>query len=244
MNRKVRLIVGALVLALVVPSGATNASSICGGGWVGGGVGNSAGECATVAAGRGNSAQGEYSSIAGGNGNTAEGDNSTIGGGRGNIINGDDGTIGGGRGNGISGEYGSIGGGNGNQVSGANATIPGGIGNLAWGENTFAAGTGAQAWYAGSFVWADRTKDSTGNYPSFSSTRANQFAVRATGGVIFVLAVDGKGKPTKWCEASAGDFRCTTDGVTTSFSQLVAQNTVLRQKLDALEERVAKLEQK
>lgn len=254
-----RFVTLALVLALVVPSGATNASSLCGGGFVGGGIGNSAGECAVVTGGRGNTAAADYSTISGGNGNSAEGDSSTIGGGRGNsakanftTIAGGNGnvalgfgaTVAGGRGNSNSAEYGSIGGGNGNQVSGANATVPGGRGNLALGENSFAAGIGAVAQHDGSFVWADGTRDATGNYPSFASTSFNQFSVRATGGVKFVLAVDGKGNATKWCEATiSGDFRCKANGVITSFSQLTTQNAALQQQMAKLEERIAKLEQ-
>jgi hypothetical protein len=57
------------------------------------------------------------------------------------------------------------------------ATIPGGAGNTAAGNFSFAAGEGANALHDGAFVWAD----SQG--PDFSSTAANQFLIRASGGV-------------------------------------------------------------
>lgn len=89
-------------------------------------------------------------------------------------------------------DYSSIGGGFLNAV-GTNAwfaTIPGGYGNVARSPNSFAAGTYAHAIHPGAFVWGD------GNFVPFSSTAANQFSVRAGGGVRLVtegagLSVDG-----------------------------------------------------
>jgi hypothetical protein len=57
------------------------------------------------------------------------------------------------------------------------ATIPGGVGNTAAGNFSFAAGESANALHDGAFVWAD----SQGS--AFSSTAANQFLIRASGGV-------------------------------------------------------------
>ncbi|HEY4721015.1 MAG TPA: tail fiber domain-containing protein, partial [Anaerolineae bacterium] len=90
-------------------------------------------------------------------------------------------TIGGG--GSVSGEnhvqnyYSTVGGGANNTASGFGATVPGGLNNIAQGDNSFAAGDQAQANHHGTFVWAD----STG--ATFTSTVANQFLVRAGGGV-------------------------------------------------------------
>jgi hypothetical protein len=69
-----------------------------------------------------------------------------------------------------------------NTASGDYATVPGGVNNLASGDYSFAAGNGAQAVNDGAFVWADDSG------ASFASTADNQFAVRASGGVL--LAAD------------------------------------------------------
>ena len=90
--------------------------------------------------------------------------------------------MGGGYINDASGSYATVGGGLRNTASGVFATVPGGSQNTASGVSSFAAGTGAQAVYGGSFVWADD------NGGTFASTAANQFAVRASGGVL--LAAD------------------------------------------------------
>jgi hypothetical protein len=85
-----------------------------------------------------------------------------------------------------------IGGGLGNVVgsNAAYAAIPGGFGNVASGEFSLAAGNQARANHAGAFVWADAQGQ------PFASTAANQFSVRAAGGVRLVtggagLSVDG-----------------------------------------------------
>jgi len=96
-------------------------------------------------------------------------------------------TIGGGQANTIYGTvdaelfnnpiYATISGGYGNTVYGNSATIPGGYSNTAYGDFSFAAGAGAAAG-PGSFVWADPTGGTFGN------TAANQFCIRAGGGVL------------------------------------------------------------
>src|SRR5690606_7175616 len=60
--------------------------------------------------------------------------------------------------------------------------VLGGSNNRALSPNSLAAGRNAQAQNIGSFVWAD-SRDGT-----FSSTAANEFSVRATGGVRLVSA--------------------------------------------------------
>lgn len=105
---------------------------------------------------------------------------SFIGGGYGNnIIIAGGSTIGGGYQNAIpaGGFGGVIGGGQLNLLSPGNyGTIPGGFSNEAAGY-AFAAGRRAKAVYQGDFVWADSTDE------DFQATGANQFLVRASGGV-------------------------------------------------------------
>jgi hypothetical protein len=125
---------------------------------------------------------------------------STIGGGEGNLIadNASDSTIGGGNSNSAGGPSETVGGGDFNAADGYAATIPGGAGNTADGDYSFAAGYNAEAADAGSFVWADSI-----GY-SFSSAAANEFAVRATGGVRFVSGVDTNGNPKAGVSLAAG----------------------------------------
>jgi hypothetical protein len=106
-------------------------------------------------------------------------DHSTIAGGNNNGIDNsaNDSFIGGGTNNQIGAPFGTVGGGLNNSVTGMGGTVPGGIGNYANGPNSFAAGTYAQAFGVGSFVWAD----SQGT--AFSDTDDNQFLIRAQGGV-------------------------------------------------------------
>jgi hypothetical protein len=71
-----------------------------------------------------------------------------------------------------------ISGGLGNAIDGASyAAIPGGANNGVTGSYGLAAGRRAKAYHAGSFVWADSTD------ADFASTGANDFSIRATGGV-------------------------------------------------------------
>lgn len=70
-----------------------------------------------------------------------------------------------------------IGGGEGNRAVGRYSVIPGGIDNSAVESYTFAAGRRAKADHEGAFVWADSTDD------DFASTRADEFAIRASGGI-------------------------------------------------------------
>jgi hypothetical protein len=63
-------------------------------------------------------------------------------------------------------------------TAGGLASVAMGYKSYALGELSFAAGNGSYAGYKGSFVWAD---DSDNN--GFSDTAANQFLIRASGGV-------------------------------------------------------------
>ena len=118
----------------------------------------------------------------------------TVGGGNGNLAGSDDGdtenaiyaTVGGGFSNKASGEASTVAGGSGNSAVGEYASVVGGRTNVATGDYSFAGGRNATAAAEGSFVWAD-------SHPEipFSSTKPNEFAVRATGGVRIVTSLDG-----------------------------------------------------
>ena len=174
---------------------------------IGGGTGNFiggtgyifGGENATIAGGAANTNNAYCGTIGGGIVNSISTNDcsySTIGGGQANTITlGEDSTIGGGVLNSSSGYYstiaggaynssvsfygGTIGGGYSNSVAGDYAVVPGGILNSASGNYSFAAGRRAKANHAGAFVWGDS------NSSDIASSAANQFTVRASGGVRF-----------------------------------------------------------
>ncbi|UCH61958.1 MAG: hypothetical protein JSU77_09115 [Fidelibacterota bacterium] len=131
----------------------------------------------TVGGGNNNIVNGERATIGGGHDNIADGSRATISGGKANQASGYKSFIGGGHGNQASGWKATIGGGNANLASGWNATVPGGNSNVAGGGFSFAAGRRAKANHDGAFVWADTTDE------DFASTAANQFLIRASGGV-------------------------------------------------------------
>ncbi|HTY86704.1 MAG TPA: tail fiber domain-containing protein [Candidatus Acidoferrum sp.] len=152
---------------------------------IGGGFFNTNGGTeSTVAGGWGNTIQSgaDRSTISGGNGNVIDpAIGATIGGGVASVIgtNASCATIAGGNFNTVLNGAGqaAIGGGLFNTNGGFAATVPGGYLNLASGNYSFAAGNSAQALHNGAFVWADSL-----GVP-FSSTTANQFLLRARGGV-------------------------------------------------------------
>lgn len=131
--------------------------------------------------------------MGGGNTNTASGYLATVGGGNSNTASGIDATVGGGNTNTASGGNATVSGGYYNKASGAEATVPGGQLNTAAGSYSFAAGNRAKIniSHNGAFLWADS------NNFDFNSSAANEFAVRATGGVRFVTAINGSGNATK-----------------------------------------------
>jgi hypothetical protein len=133
-------------------------------GTVGGGYTNTAGNEATVGGGAGNAASGQNATVAGGANNIASGQYATVGGGTADVAS-------------LTGA--TVGGGSDNQATSLYATVPGGLDNVAGGYGSFAAGYGAQALGDGTFVWAD---NEGGGMP-FYSTGANQFLIRAQGGV-------------------------------------------------------------
>ena len=207
---------------------------------VGGGFDNRAtGDRATVAGGESNQASGSWAFIGGGSSNLAADDavvgggmmnvaavrGTVIGGGFDNLATGFLATVAGGEENAATGSRAFIGGGALNTATGLKATVPGGEFNTAAGAYSFAAGRNAKANHDGTFVWAD------GGETDFSSGGANQFAVRATGGISLVTGVDISGTPTSGVTINAGgldtagtvvagSLRVSTNG--TTFDQVVA----------------------
>jgi trimeric autotransporter adhesin len=144
---------------------------------------------ATIGGGQANAIDwtGPYSTISGGKDNmvAAYSGWSTIAGGADNLI----------------GSYtssGTIAGGESNRIGSYEhyATIAGGLDNQAMAPQTFVAGSHTRAMHDGAFVWADSTA------ANFASDRANQFKVRAGGGVQFVAGSSGLNPPAVRVDAS------------------------------------------
>lgn len=156
---------------------------------------------ATVGGGLFNETNNLNGTIAGGTMNFASGDSSTIAGGYFNDANDLDATVGGGSENIASGLASTISGGSLNIASGVGATIPGGSDNIAAGDLSFATGFGAtvEAAHPGTVLFADS------NQFFFFSNRANEFAVRSTGGVRFVTSISGvNGEPLNGVKLNTG----------------------------------------
>ena len=162
---------------------------------IGSGYSNSVVSCfsSAIVSGDNNYVGQYYSFVGGGNHNTINANTAFIGGGIGNNIqsNAEFSFIGGGFANVASGSGAFIGGGgiiydttngleiNGNTASGVSSVVLGGAENSAGGDFSFAGGFMASAPYSGDFVWADAQ-----GLP-FQAGNSNQFAVRASGGVVF-----------------------------------------------------------
>ena len=138
-----------------------------------------------------NAATGTRVTIAGGSGNTAGNFDATVSGGAGNTAAGSHTMVSGGLGNMARGIYATIAGGYANSGPGSYVVIPGGLQNRAAGDDSSAAGrrVTVDAAHPGTFVFADATDS------ALPSEAANGFAVRATGGVRRVSAVDSIGQP-------------------------------------------------
>lgn len=149
--------------------------------FAGGGNNNTIlGFAATVAGGSFNTASGSQGVVGGGSNNVASSLGTVVAGGRANTANNEHAATLGGEGNRASGRWAAIGGGYLNQATNTSATVAGGFANIAGGSASFAAGVGAHALHSGSFVWSDPTSEVFG---PFVSTAANQFLIRASGGV-------------------------------------------------------------
>jgi len=191
---------------------------------IGGGSRNRAdGTYATISGGTGNVAPSLDATVGGGSGNVVTGDEGTIGGGLINRVTDKFSTVGGGQSNMagnadddlLNAEYSTVGGGTGNQAQGLAATVSGGESNVAsgpfsailGGRSNRAAGAysvaagrraNVMATHDGAFVYADSSDF------DFASQAANEFAVRATGGVRLVTAIDAGGNPTGGVRLAAG----------------------------------------
>lgn len=162
----------------------------------------------TVSGGNGNDAAGPSSTVGGGQDNTASGYGATANGGCGNTATAAGATVGGGgcfdggySGNEATGTGSTVSGGISNSATGYAATVGGGRSNDADGDYSFVAGYQARndsSSEDGVFLFADS------NAFAFSSTAANQFRVRSTGGVQFVTAIDGSGNATAGVQVAAG----------------------------------------
>jgi hypothetical protein len=203
---------------------ASGSMATVGGGWanaathvdatVGGGRGNTAGgRHATVSGGLVNTAQrgaaiagGSFNAaaanaaIGGGSYNTGSGFHATVAGGAGNEAGANYATVAGGLSNSATGIYATAGGGRGNGASGDYANVAGGSYNEASGDFSFASGRRAHvtAAHAGAFLHADS------HDADFRSAAADEFAVRATGGVRLVTGIDDSGTPLVGAELPAG----------------------------------------
>ncbi len=213
--------------------------SVVGGGWdnsassfnttIAGGRENTAGALSsTIGGGWSNTTRTRGATIAGGESNIAgdeEGNNSypAVGGGYANLASGRSSTIAGGWDNTASGMTATIAGGRDNTASGINATVPGGRYNVASGESSFAAGYRAKALHDGSIILADS------NDFDFSSIVPNTFRVRATGGIRFVLGIDGSGGMEWSCLVNDGSsWSCSSDRNLKENLSLVDGDEVLR----------------
>jgi hypothetical protein len=140
-------------------------------------------------------ALGKWSTIAGGMGNRAGSIGSQTGA-----------TVAGGEQNQALNSDATVGGGTLNIASGFAATVAGGASNLASGDYSVALGRraltqttgGSPVIHAGTFLFADASN------LDFNSAAANEFAVRASGGVRLVTAVNGSGVPTAGVSLAAG----------------------------------------
>jgi hypothetical protein len=166
----------------------------------GGSQNTASGYDAAIGGGSFNAATGTRATVGGGSENTASNFDATVSGGAGNTASGTHATVGGGLGNVASGLYAMVAGGYGNTSAGSYAVVPGGLQNQAAGDHSFAAGHQATvgAEHPGTFLFAD-AKDAV-----FPSVAANEFAVRATGGVRLVSAVDSQGQPIAGVELPPG----------------------------------------
>jgi len=161
--------------------------------FIGGGQSHLAsGDYSTVAGGNDSTASGDYSTVAGGNQNTVSGLQSSVVGGQLNQVVGDNSVVSGGSGNLVNGNLSAVVGGSNHVIDGNNSTVLGGDLNtikpdwgLSWGRRAVV-DTGD----TGAMVFADSSDF------DFASVVSNELAVRATGGVRLVTAIDVGGAPT------------------------------------------------
>ncbi len=137
--------------------------------------------------------------------NYVSGDFGTVGGGS-NNFSAASAVVSGGSTNRAYGTASSVIGGNYNTAIGVASSVLGGTANNADGDYSVAMGRRAKTLGNGSFQFADS------NNFDFSSSAANVFRVRATGGVRFVTDIDGTGAVAWSCAAYSGTgWSCSSD---------------------------------
>jgi hypothetical protein len=124
-----------------------------------------------------NTATNTNTTVSGGRDNDAAGVGATVGGGQANRAQGPSAVTAGGYFNAATGPATAILGGSSNVASGLASAVLGGSENTAAGDYSVAAGRRARSAHPGSFVWADATDR------DLSTTRANEFVSRASGGM-------------------------------------------------------------
>jgi hypothetical protein len=158
-----------------------------------------------VAGGFHNTASGGGDAVIGGGGSTASGGRSSVLGGQNNTASGFQSALVGGDNNSVNSESSVILGGKANTIAGVRSVVGAGFGNRVNGNYSFAAGTRTivNSGHDGTFLWADN------NFTDFGSVTANEFAVRASGGVRFVTIVGGN----TGCSIAPGGgaWNCTSD---------------------------------
>jgi hypothetical protein len=189
----------------------------------GGSINTAAGFAGTAAGGIYNKAMATYSTTSGGIANISSDIGATVSGGTGNLAGGEDGTVSGGMNNRVTDNYGTIGGGRRNIAGNSNdnpadamyatvgggtenvaqgffSVVPGGSMNFAAADYSFAAGHRAMISedHHGAFLYAD-SKDF-----EFHSAAADEFGVRATGGIRFLTAIDMAGNPITGARLPSG----------------------------------------
>lgn len=215
---------------------------------IGGGFANDAtGTAATLCGGQINEASGFESFIGGGQDNAAGGQRAIIVGGQLNVASGNFAVIGGGQANEVSGLAGFVGAGQRNECAGSRSAILGGEDNrITGGLGAILAGDDCEVLaergiamgrrvkisnaHPGAILFADNTQE------DFNSASFNEFAVRATGGVRMVTAVDSNGAPTAGARLSAGS------GTWTSLSDRNAKEHFELVDPEAVLEKLAEIE--
>jgi hypothetical protein len=167
-----------------------------------------AGDFAIIGGGFANESTAFASAIFGGQSNVASAQNSAVLAGQFNKATQQNAVIVGGQNGTASGFRSIVVGGDQNVASGDGAVVSGGRGNTAAGTNSWAGGTRARS-LNGAFVWSDGIANA-----EFASTVANEFAVRASGGVRLVTQVDALGAATGLCSLPSGGapaWACVSD---------------------------------
>ena len=168
---------------------------------IAGGIRNQATASDSVIAGGAYKHAGEgYAVIGGGTRNLVGGTAAVISGGAGDQADGEYAFVAGGLSNQASGNYSSVLAGHQNNASGIYSAVLGGFSNQAAGAYSVALGSRSQILreHEGAFLFAD-SLDYT-----FRSQNRNEFALRASGGVRIVTAVDSLGMPAAGVSLPAG----------------------------------------